>query len=117
MIPLLSKFPVASENGNIYRVDIEAHDYPNTDYYVTLYKEEISRRGKIKFVRIAGGEYDPGNRYNFRDWHYDFTKMAKHKVKQYEDSLETSRKYNSKLYESVCGFEKWDGVIKNEEDN
>lgn len=112
---MLSKFPVTSESGVVYRVDIGTHDYPSTDYYVTIYKEEISRRNKIKFVRIAGGEYDPGNRYNIRDWHYDFTKMAKHKVKQYEDGLEAAKKYSLKLNESIREFEKWDGVINNEE--
>lgn len=109
---MLSKFPVTSENGNIYRVDIDTHDFPNTEYYVTLYKEERTWRNKIKFKRVAGGEYDYGNRYNIRDWNYDFIKMAMHKIKQFEDSLETARKYNLKINESTRAFEKWDGDTK-----
>lgn len=101
----MKKFPVVSENGNEYLVDI----YKDTfGVYCEVFVRERRWFGLKKFRRVAGGIYDGW--YDLGNWDYDFIKIAKYAVKKHEDNVEIKLSRKRREAEGIEKFIEWDGV-------
>ncbi|WP_182006287.1 hypothetical protein [Priestia aryabhattai] len=103
----LSKYPVFGRNG-IYRVDVvEGKSKLMT---VVIYKY----LGKSKFLKKDQYEHLYGNHltrefFRPKEWNYDYVTMAKHQVKEYEDTLEENQPHYPMKIRGIEAFENWDG--------
>lgn len=104
---MVSKFPIITESGNEYRVEIY-EEYDWGQYVASVYvKSKLLWFNRWKFV--SGGSF--GGRYRMKEWGYNLIKIAKHAVKKYEDNLESERIHKQRIKESYEIFEKWDGKV------
>lgn len=104
----LSKYPVTSEKGNTYKVDVWIDDLG--DCIVEVFIEYKGLFGRKKFKHVSGGIFD--SRYDIKKWNYNFVDMAKNEVQRYERIIDAENEHLLKLEKAVNKFNEWDGVIK-----
>lgn len=102
----MRKFPVVSGNGTEYLVTISEHHYFLDHYKVKVYLPyvtKILKRNKFKCV----SEHD----YIGEKWKYDFVRMAKREVSDYEEDEQKKLDREKSLKEHTAAFDSWDGKI------
>lgn len=105
---MTSKFPIISENGNEYRVTIDAEE-DWSQYIVRVYVQKMFLNRFTYWKFVSGGNM--GGRYIMQDWNYDLIKIAKHAVRKYEGSISEHLNHRKKVNESFAKFDKWDGKV------
>ena len=107
----MKKFPVISERGNEYRVDVIEDRIYRDHYSVYVYHRYIGWFGRERFQYL--NEYFMGypRSYDANKFNFDFIAMAKHEIKRMEDAWEEYEKRERMKADAVRKFEEWDGVI------
>lgn len=109
----LSKYPVTSESGREYRVDI----YPDIfdDYVVCIVYEPVEKRTIFggKKVRFRAINYSGFLRalYDEKRWGYDYIAIAHNEIKEYEQTTRDELEHVANRKEAVNKFENWDGRL------
>lgn len=111
----LTKFPVISEKGNEYRVDLFLDIYGFIR--VSLYEEKktnwlLHKLDIFRFKLVRDGVHH--GYYDKEEWGYDFTAMAISTVRKHEKEIEERNKANESALEKAKQFEEWDGIIAEE---
>ena len=110
----VSKFPVTSLMGNQYFAEIiYNHDnYRNKRFECNAYIRSF-KNGKVKDERILNRDF------TFKDFDYDYIKVVKSAIGQYEEQnklrLQNDKYQNETIAVNKKLFDEWDGVIKEEE--
>lgn len=105
----LSKYPVTSEKGIEYRVDVYDDEFGSTRVAIYTYvgKTKLFKQDKFEhlFGKIGYGAFDASK------WGHNYVAMAKHQIKKYE-SLEEEERLESELKEEgISKFEEWNGKL------
>lgn len=106
----LSKYPVISEKGNLYRVDICEDRLFEDTVVCTLYKKERGIFGGTKWERLNGGSFNRSC-YCESSWEYDYVEIAKEEVKKYEKLVDTQKDSDRKRREGMKKFGDWGGEV------
>lgn len=107
------KYPVTSETGNVYEVEVETDDYRGEfgDIAVRIYKRE-KRTGL--FGRAIDEKILVDKEVTFkleldREHEGSYVKLVKYCVKKYEETCEWRRERSVAEEKSRGEFEEWNG--------
>lgn len=108
----LSKYPVVSESGKEYRVDVcPDHIYGN-HVMCGIFEVQIRRNifgvKREKLVQLNNTSMFR-DIYKEDDWNYDYTAVAKNEIKKYENRLEKEAEQARRRKDGVSKFNEWDG--------
>lgn len=107
----MKKFPVISERGNEYKVEIVESRFYRDYYEVYVYEQYIGWFGRKRFLFLNEQWLGYPRSYDANRFNFDFIAMAKHEIKRMEDEWEECEKRERMKADAVCKFEEWDGVI------
>ncbi|GFN32446.1 hypothetical protein [Paenibacillus xylaniclasticus] len=105
----LEKFPVISDRGSRYLIEITQDAYNSGIYIVEVYIEKTKKNGKTKSKSVSGGKYS--GRYMMSEWG-SFVDMAKNQVRLYEESQAEKRQEEETLQMALEQWSNWDGKIQ-----
>ena len=99
----MKKFPVISENGNEYEVEM----YRGT--FGIFFVEVYVRKDFIFGIKIKRNVNGYNETYSEEKWNYDYVAIAKHAVQKYEESVAEFIRRKQIESKRLAEFIEWDG--------
>lgn len=105
----MNKFPVISERGNEYRVEVIESRLFVDHCEIYVYEKYIGWFGRERFRFLNERFMGRPRSYDAKEYNFDFIAMTKHEIKRMEDSWEAYEKREQLKMEAERKFEEWDG--------
>lgn len=105
----MKKFPVTSEQGNEYLVEIRECYFSESGYEVRVYEQYTGWFGKQRFRFLNENFMGSARYYRIEEFDFNLAKMAKHEIARMEAKWEAVRQLRQKKLEAQQKFEDWNG--------
>lgn len=105
----MKKFPVVSESGDEYLVDVIPCKFYANHYEVRVYTQYIGWFKRVKFHCVNDDVLGYAPSYDISKHNFDLVAMAKYEVKRLEDGWAEYERRKKLKAEAERKFEEWDG--------